>query len=403
MIHASHGAGPAPTGALPSKPGAEGFAWAKPFLAQAAAWVEPLRYAYYDCDIESLSSDKKLDLVARRGLSSPYTVTLLTARRRYAFWRSWSHIGENKENVVMLRYVKSGAFSLTQCGTTLMVNPGQFVFSRSNAPFRWESLANDLSLSEYYSVILPLDMVQRYFPHGVPMKACMAAPTDRCLAMPTLFALLTEQGSNLEPRVAETLVATLVNEAAEVSRLVGAQVDARKHICDTRTDDILGHIALHLSNPDVSVTTVARACGISTRYLCYLLKLRGTSFSDLLWEERLKKTGESLLALDTRLYTIGEIAYMNGFKTAAHFSRLFKNHFGCSPREYRRTGGKSAVHPNGPAPAVGHDDPPRPEVDATHALLAHELAEIGVVSGALIPPSVASNDTLARHCGPMVG
>lgn len=365
-------------GAVSPKSDSEGFAWSKPFIAQAAAWVEPLRHAYYDCDIESLSGDKKLDLVARRGLCSPYPVTLLTSRRRYAFWRSWSHIGDNKENIVMLRYVKSGAFSLTQCGTTLMVNAGQFIFSRSNVPFRWESLVNDLSLTEYFSVLLPLDLVHRYFPNGVPLKECLAAPADRCLAMPTLFALLTDQGQHLEPRIAESLVATLLKEAAEISRLVGAHVDARKHICDTRTEDILAHISLHLSNPDVSVTTVARACGISTRYLCYLLKLKGTSFSDLLWEERLKRTGESLLALDTRLYTIGEIAYMNGFKTAAHFSRLFKNQFGCSPREYRRSGGKSAVLPNGWKPASALGAPLSRVDDSNGAAFADELSEADV-------------------------
>jgi hypothetical protein len=49
---------------------------------------------------------------------------------------------------------------------------------------------------------------------------------------------------------------------------------------------------------------------------------------------------------------------MNGFKTAAHFSRLFKSYWGCSPRDFRRTGGKSAVsrHESKPTSAMLDDD-----------------------------------------------
>jgi len=321
----------------------DGFSWARTCIAHGAPSVAALRHEYYDCDIESLSGDRRVDIVARRGMSSPYQVTLLTSRRRYAFWRSWSHMKGNKENIVMMRFVKSGAFALTQCGSTMTVGAGQFSFSKCSVPFRWESLPTDMSLTEYYSILLPLDLVHRYFPDGIPMKTCLSAPSDRRLAMPALFSLLTDQGQYLDSTVATMLVDTVMREAQEVVRQAHAEIDTRKHICDKRTDDILAYMALHMSNPDVSASTVARACGISPRYLCYLLKLKGTSFSDLLWEERLKKTKEWLLALDTKHYTIGEIAYMNGFKTAAHFSRLFKNCFGCSPRDYRRSGGQCAT------------------------------------------------------------
>jgi len=33
---------------------------------------------------------------------------------------------------------------------------------------------------------------------------------------------------------------------------------------------------------------------------------------------------------------VGEIAYGRGFNDAAHFSRAFRERFGCSPREWRQ-------------------------------------------------------------------
>lgn len=328
---------------LDSDPGSQGFSWVRNLMARGANWVVPLRYEYYDCDIESLSRDKAIDLVGQRGLSSPYPVTLITSRRRYACMRSWSHISDNKDNIVTLRYVKSGAFLLAQCGTTISVDAGQFVFSKSNIPFRWESLAGDTALSEYYSILLPLELVLRFFPHSVPLKDSMSAPLDRRLAMPAIFSLLVDQGQYLERHVVEMLVDTLLTEAKKVCEQEGIQVETRKQLCEKRFEDVVGYIALHLSNSDLCVSAVARACGISPRYVCHLLKSKGTSFSDLLWAQRLKHAGEWLVASDMGHFTIAEIAYMSGFKTAAHFSRLFKTYWGYTPREYRQSEGKSCI------------------------------------------------------------
>jgi hypothetical protein len=171
-----------------------GFSWARTFAAQGASWVAPDRYAYFDGDISSLADDGKLDVVSRRGMASPYEIVSYTARNRYAFWRSWNHISGNPENIVVLRYVQSGVFSLTQCGATMVVHAGQFVFSRCNVPFRWESLSNDQTLTECVSILLPPDVVHPHFPNGVPLRHCLSSRADRQLAMPSILSLLNERG-----------------------------------------------------------------------------------------------------------------------------------------------------------------------------------------------------------------
>ena len=80
---------------------------------------------------------------------------------------------------------------------------------------------------------------------------------------------------------------------------------------------------------------VAKGCGISPRYLSFLLRLKGTSFSELVWDQRLDKAREWLAASDPRDISISEIAYGVGFKSPAHFSRMFKRVFGVNPREFR--------------------------------------------------------------------
>ena len=93
---------------------------------------------------------------------------------------------------------------------------------------------------------------------------------------------------------------------------------------------------MNLADPELSYDKVAISCGISPRYLCFLLKANNTSFSELVWKNRMPKARDSLISPKTRDYPIHEIAYMSGFKSAAHFSRMFKSTYGMPPREYRR-------------------------------------------------------------------
>ena len=106
--------------------------------------------------------------------------------------------------------------------------------------------------------------------------------------------------------------------------------------------DILRFIDIHLSDPKLSVAAVARGCGISPRYLCVLLKEHGTSYSRLVWEKRLKTASQWLRAPKPDKMLVAEVAFRAGFKSAAHFSRMFKRIYNMSPLEFRA----SAVTPN---------------------------------------------------------
>ena len=105
---------------------------------------------------------------------------------------------------------------------------------------------------------------------------------------------------------------------------------------------MLRFIEVHLSDPQLSTAMVARGCGISPRYLYYLLKADNTTFSKLVWSQRLEKAREWLASKELLEHPIREIAFMAGFKDAAHFSRIFKAAFGTSPKDYRTEARKQA-------------------------------------------------------------
>src|SRR3546814_13976242 len=67
---------------------------------------------------------------------------------------------------------------------------------------------------------------------------------------------------------------------------------ARVSIANKRLQDVLRYIELHLSDPKLCIGMVAKGCGISPRYLSFLLKLHGTPFSTLIWDKRLERSEE---------------------------------------------------------------------------------------------------------------
>jgi AraC-like DNA-binding protein len=109
----------------------------------------------------------------------------------------------------------------------------------------------------------------------------------------------------------------------------------RQSLPDRRLQDVLRFIDIHLSDPGLSATLVAQACDMSPRYLSYLLKQHGTPFSDLVWDKRMKIASRWLSSTRPGDISIAEIAFRVGFKSPAHFSRMFKRVYNKGPREYR--------------------------------------------------------------------
>jgi AraC-like DNA-binding protein/mannose-6-phosphate isomerase-like protein (cupin superfamily) len=86
-------------------------------------------------------------------------------------------------------------------------------------------------------------------------------------------------------------------------------------------------------NPELCVQHIAELLGCSADYLSHLFhtetKERLTHYI-----QRIRIQG-AILALQTSSLTISEIAYASGFADPAYFARVFKQHKGSTPQEYR--------------------------------------------------------------------
>lgn len=98
---------------------------------------------------------------------------------------------------------------------------------------------------------------------------------------------------------------------------------------------ILSYIKLHLADPDLDAEKVAHGCSISVSYFYRILKLASISAESYISASRLDKAHEFLASPRLRHCGIAELCYQCGFRHPAHFSRLFKQRFGETPRDYR--------------------------------------------------------------------
>jgi AraC-like DNA-binding protein len=87
------------------------------------------------------------------------------------------------------------------------------------------------------------------------------------------------------------------------------------------------------ANPKLSVQCIAALLGCSPDYLSHLFHVE-TKERLTHYIQRIRIDG-AILALETTALNISEIAYSSGFADPAYFARVFKQHKGVAPQEYR--------------------------------------------------------------------
>ncbi len=88
----------------------------------------------------------------------------------------------------------------------------------------------------------------------------------------------------------------------------------------------------NISNEDINLDSLARELGVNrTHFFQKIKQLTGQTPSDLIKEFRLKKAAQLLIENDM---SIEDVCSEVGFKSRTHFSKLFKDKYGYSPRQY---------------------------------------------------------------------
>jgi AraC family transcriptional regulator, positive regulator of tynA and feaB len=252
------------------------------------------------------------------------------------FRRSWQHIRNRRAHVSLVHFVFQGELQVSVPGASYLVKPGNCAIINVDEPFISRAVVGRKGFFEAAYAALPEHLALTHLLRAMTLQAPLKLEPSQQAVFEKILELIrlksTQPGSEIGRLLSDAFLEALSDSFAGLE-IGAAESDT---VTDRRFNDIQSYIGKCFTSTDLSVPHVARACGISPRYLAFVLKARQTTYSELLWGHRLARAKEWLCMRAFHRYPIRRVAKMSGFKTAAHFSRVFKVAYGNSPGEYRR-------------------------------------------------------------------
>lgn len=247
------------------------------------------------------------------------------------------------EPQLLVSVLERGATSVASQQGTVAVRPGDIVVNSTLVPYAVAftgTVRHTFSVS-YADLGLPRSVVHPAL--GTPLGA------DHPLA-PGVAAFLThlartrELSTTQHGQALQDPIVSLVR--ALVATSAGDEFRARGPMAETVGQRAEQYIRMHFVEPSLTPARVAAAHGISLRYLYRVMSDLGFSPSGLIRDLRLDACARVLASSGpTR---ISAVAYNHGFVDQAHFTRVFRRRFGCTPTQWRRSRGQEgATRPAG--------------------------------------------------------
>lgn len=294
-----------------------------------------VRNEFTDGDVEIEPSTGEVRAIIRKGLNRPIMLMQSTSYVGISFRRSWHHIRSNKAAVRLLYLIIQGEMQVVNSAGSYSAQPGQIALINADEPFYSRAIVGDRGVFECGLAVVPEHLVLSHLPWAGECTTSFDLDAGHRPVVTGLFDILCDEGPQLSRKTVEPLSEAFLESISESvsDHITGAtRFDS---VIDKRFADIHACIQKYFTATDLTCNRVAEYCGISPRYVCHVLRAKNTSFSELLWNQRLPRARDWLVSAEFRRYPIHKIACMAGFKSAAHFSRMFKSAYALSPMDYR--------------------------------------------------------------------
>ncbi len=248
--------------------------------------------------------------------------------------RQRRHLARLDKDCYYVQFIQSGNINVLQSGATLSTNPGTGALFCASEPYDLECLGR---IRSYYLELPRAAFASRFARDRVPVSATLSTGRGLGRIAVEFCSMLASQGAQLEAPVR----ARLGEELMDVLALAfdAAQSDeplADRAVREARLRSVKAWIEDHLCDPDLTLEAIAKANGISLRYLHSLFTREGTSVSHWIWNRRLERSYDMLLNGNHGAHSLTEIAYRVGFNSSSHFSTAFRRKFGLRPSDVRR-------------------------------------------------------------------
>ena len=260
-----------------------------------------------------------------RSIGPAYVVDC--AMDRAVATRTRAEVGDTDDEWIAASLTLSGTRTITQGGRDAACDPRSLLLWQTSKPFA--CVVSDRV--EKKTFFLPSDYARVRCPDIDDfMGQSLSADNDSVKLMcdfATSGVLASASTTGLELTLFNVIIELLVGVLRGVSDPADQDAPTERQF-----QAILSYIHLNAADPSLSSVRVARQHNMSLRSLQQAFALHGTSVAAYVRRYRLQRCYEDLLR---GAGNVTEVAFRNGFADASHFSRVFKAHFGHSPRETR--------------------------------------------------------------------
>lgn len=149
---------------------------------------------------------------------------------------------------------------------------------------------------------------------------------DRILALDRILG-------DLDALALDRLAQSLVDEIAYLAQRGTPALVAPRVALMARIEKAM---AARIDDPDLTPAALAAEVGISVRYLHQVFQTEQETVRERLLSLRLEAVASALRDPRVSGASVTQIAFANGFASASHLSRRFKDRFGATPTAYRR-------------------------------------------------------------------
>ncbi len=249
--------------------------------------------------------------------------------------RTPSMIRSDSRDSCLVMIQREGRSLVCQDGRETRLVPGDFVMYDTTRPY---ALHFEAPRHGVIVVRVPRSELQ---PHVVNLDDLTATTVPgTCAAgnlLLTMIDTLRRDIDRLHPSsaigVSEGITSII---AAGLRSLPGANVQRPTQLCAYHVARVKAYVMERLRDPELSISGIAAAMRVSPDHLARLFRGEPVPLSRWMWQQRLEACRRDLCDPRARHRSVSEIAFSWGFNDATHFSRSFKEQFGCPPREWRQ-------------------------------------------------------------------
>lgn len=249
--------------------------------------------------------------------------------------RTRRHIVHGSPRLYSFLLQARGSSVFSHCGQEARLTEGDFALCDSYAPHSF-TIADD---SAVIMLRVSAATLKEHLP--TPEQFCGMHLRSEVGLTGAMSAMVEKMQTQLETgftSIYDDRFARHLLEMLSMSYAIGFEREPDvSAVLRGRQAEVVRYIEDRLRDPKLTPASVAEGLRISPRYLRTVFASSGEKVSAYIIRRRLEECARQIVNPAWAGHTLTQIAFAWGFNSAAHFTRSFHEHFGMTPRDYRRT------------------------------------------------------------------